>query len=114
MLRYIFEKKEIKKTESKGKKDEDGESEKVPDHKTIARLQVSVNFFLNIVYPPLQNSRLVNINSFMIFVSLYFLCYFSLLFVCGWVEVKLVVAWHRKLHNLIQGILVYKSGSSDS
>ncbi|KAJ1393037.1 Brix domain [Sesbania bispinosa] len=37
--RYIFETKEIKKTESKGKKDKDGESEKVPEQKTIARLQ---------------------------------------------------------------------------
>ncbi|PNX96102.1 ribosome production factor 1-like protein, partial [Trifolium pratense] len=37
--RYIFETKEIKKIESKGKKDEDGKSEKVPDHKIIARLQ---------------------------------------------------------------------------
>ncbi|XP_061340907.1 uncharacterized protein LOC133287341 isoform X1 [Gastrolobium bilobum] len=37
--RYIFETKEIKKTESKGKKDKDGKSEIVPEHKTIARLQ---------------------------------------------------------------------------
>jgi hypothetical protein len=45
MCRYIFETKEIKKIESKGKKDGDGKSEKVPDHKTTARLQVGVNFF---------------------------------------------------------------------
>ncbi|KAJ1390607.1 Brix domain [Sesbania bispinosa] len=37
--RYIFENKEIKKTESKGKKDNDDKSEKVPEQKTIARLQ---------------------------------------------------------------------------
>ncbi|KAK7294561.1 hypothetical protein RJT34_17450 [Clitoria ternatea] len=37
--RYIFETKEVKKTESKGKKDKDGNSENVPENKTIARLQ---------------------------------------------------------------------------
>jgi hypothetical protein len=51
MRRYIFETKEIKKIESKGKKDEDGKSEKVPDHKTIARLQVGVNFIFAFCLP---------------------------------------------------------------
>ncbi|KAG4937974.1 hypothetical protein AAZX31_16G015100 [Glycine max] len=37
--RYIFETKEVKKTESKGKKDKEGKSENVPEQKTIARLQ---------------------------------------------------------------------------
>ncbi|TKY73712.1 Ribosome production factor 1 [Spatholobus suberectus] len=37
--RYIFETKEVKKAESKVKKDKDGKSENVPEHKTIARLQ---------------------------------------------------------------------------
>ncbi|MED6199392.1 hypothetical protein PIB30_075516 [Stylosanthes scabra] len=37
--RYIFETKEIKKTDTKGKKDEQATNEKVPDYKTIARLQ---------------------------------------------------------------------------
>ena len=51
VLRYIFETKEIKKIESKGKNDEDGKSEKVPDHKTIARLQVGVNFIFAFCLP---------------------------------------------------------------
>lgn len=38
--RYIFEAKESKKTDSKGKKAKDSEGEKVPEIKTIARLQV--------------------------------------------------------------------------
>ncbi|QCE02465.1 ribosome production factor 1 [Vigna unguiculata] len=37
--RYIFEKKEVKKAESKGKKDKDGKSDNVPEQKVIARLQ---------------------------------------------------------------------------
>jgi ribosome production factor 1 len=62
MRRYTFETKEIKKIESKGKKDEDGKSAKVPDHKTIARLQVGVNFyfFLHFVYPTFQNSLAID------------------------------------------------------
>lgn len=46
-LRYIFETKETKQTESKGKKTQDAKDE-VSQQKTIARLQVSVN--LTVVY----------------------------------------------------------------
>lgn len=44
-FRYIFETKEIKKIESKGKKDKDGKSEKVLEQQTIARLQVGIFLF---------------------------------------------------------------------
>lgn len=40
--RYIFETKEIKGSESKGKKAKDAKSERVTQEKVIARLQVGV------------------------------------------------------------------------
>ncbi|KAK7381932.1 hypothetical protein VNO80_00505 [Phaseolus coccineus] len=37
--RYIFENKELKRAESKGKKDKDDKGDDVPEQKTVARLQ---------------------------------------------------------------------------
>jgi len=58
LKRYIFEKKEVKKAESKGKKDKDGKSDNVPEQKVIARLQVGLGSFLFSFYfpPPFKNS----------------------------------------------------------
>lgn len=91
VLRYIFETKEIKKIESKGKNDEDGKSEKVPDHKTIARLQVGVNFIFAFCLPyifKLNGHWPVNVNSSIIFISLYFLLLFIVFIV--WLNVSYI------------------------
>lgn len=65
-FRYIFETKEIKKIESKGKKDKDGKSEKVLEQQTIARLQVGI-FYLHFVYSPFQNSMSIGYWLFIVF-----------------------------------------------
>lgn len=45
-FRYIFEAKETKQTESKGKKTKDAKGESEPQGKVIARLQVGANQFI--------------------------------------------------------------------
>lgn len=45
-FRYIFEAKETKQTESKGKKTKDAKGESEPQGKVIARLQVGANEFI--------------------------------------------------------------------
>lgn len=49
--RYIFETKEIKKTDSKGK-NKDSKGENIPESKTIARLQVGSSSFLWLLLLP--------------------------------------------------------------
>ena len=68
-LRYVFETKEIKKTNTKSKKDKEGTSEEVPEHKTIAHLQVCVSSSLFAFHlPTFENSayQLLSVNSYII------------------------------------------------